>query len=144
MNPNRRYISEKGIEEHQGIMRRVLVVDDDPDVLYMVGVFLKEEGYDVITASDGHECLKMLEEMRPDLILLDVMMPGLDGWEACAEIKKKQNAKDIPVVMLTVKTTQEDMSRSFEHNADAHIGKPIIREKLIETVKWVLKSRGKI
>lgn len=144
MNPNRRYISEKGIEKHQGIMRRVLVVDDDPDVLYMVGVFLKEEGYDVITASDGSECLKMLEEMRPDLILLDVMMPGLDGWEACAEIKKKQNAKDIPVVMLTVKTAQEDMSRSFEHNADAHIGKPIIKEKLIETVKWVLKSRGKI
>ena len=144
MNPNRRYISEKGIEEYPGIMRRVLVVDDDPDVLYMAGVFLKEEGYDVITASDGYECLKMLEEMRPDLILLDVMMPGLDGWEACAEIKKKQNAKDIPVVMLTVKTAQEDMSRSFEHNADAHIGKPIIREKLIETVKWVLKSRGKI
>ena len=123
--------------------RKIMVVDDDPDILYTVGVFLQREGYETVTASSGEECLEMLEDMKPDLILLDVMMPGFTGWETCAEIKGKEDTSDIPVAMLTVKTDEKDMSRSFEHRADAHIGKPVITEKMINTVKWVLKSRGK-
>jgi CheY-like chemotaxis protein len=72
---------------------------------------------------------------------MDVMMPGLDGWETCKKIKEGKKTKSIPVVMLTVKTGEEDKIRSFQYaHCDGHIDKPIIKEKLINTVKWVLKT----
>ena len=124
--------------------RVILVVDDDADVLHTTKAILKKDGFNVLTAPSGYDCLNMLDGVSPDLVLLDVMMPDMDGWSTCTEIKKKENSKDIPVVMLTVKIAEEDMSRSFKHFADGHVGKPIIKEKLVETIKWVLKSRGKV
>jgi CheY-like chemotaxis protein len=123
-------------------MTKIMVVDDEEDMTHVISAILKREGYEVAVANSGEECLKKLDEEKPDLILLDVMMPGIDGWETCSKIREREDTKNIPVVMLTVKTSEEDMSKSFEHKSDAHVGKPIIKEKLLETIKWVLRAKG--
>lgn len=122
-------------------MSRILVVDDEPDILYLVEKMLKKEGYQTLSAENGDEALKKLETEKVDLILLDVMMPGLNGWETAKKIKENPALKDIPVAMLTVKSSELDMERSFQYGgSDAHIPKPIVREKMLNTVKWLLKN----
>src|SRR5690606_40315296 len=89
---------------------RILVVDDDPDSLEIVRTYLESRGYQVTTAPDGRAALAMLEEARPDLVLLDVMMPGIDGWEGARTIKDHPEFSDTRVVMLT--------ARSEEHTSE--------------------------
>ncbi len=120
---------------------KVMVVDDEPDIVAVVGRMLKKAGYDVIEAHNGKECLQKLKKEKPDLILLDVMMPDILGWDVCRKIKEDEATRSIPVAMLTVKSTNEDKERSFKYaHCDAHINKPIIREKLLSTVEWLLKN----
>ncbi len=122
-------------------MTEVMVVDDDPGIRFIVRKTLSKEGYEVTEAKSGDECLEKLKVERPDIILLDIMMPGIDGWETCRKIKDDDELKSIPVVMLTVRGSDSDKSKSFqESGADAHLTKPIIWEKLLSTVKWVLKN----
>jgi DNA-binding response OmpR family regulator len=98
----------------------------------------------VITASDGEECLNTLRKENPDLILLDVMMPGIDGYETCKMIKKDEKYKSTVVAMLTVKSEDEDRLRSLDEcAADWHIAKPMDRKKLVEVVDWLIKSHSK-
>ncbi|MEE8403255.1 MAG: response regulator [Candidatus Hydrothermarchaeaceae archaeon] len=132
-----RYILESG-----GMpISQIMVVDDEDDIRYLIGAILKKAGHDVVTASSGEECLKILKTERPDLILLDVMMPGLDGFDTCAVIKSDEESRSIPVAMLTVKSGDEDRLRSLEEcAADWHISKPVDRKKLVEIVDWLLKS----
>lgn len=118
-----------------------MVVDDEEDILYLVGVILKKAGHEVITASSGEECLDILKTEKPDLILLDVMMPGLDGFDTCGIIKADKEHKSVPIAMLTVKSSDEDRLRSLEEcAADWHISKPVDRKKLVGIVNWLLKS----
>ena len=122
-------------------MTVVMVVDDDPGIRFVVGKILSEEGYYVVEAESGEDCLEKLKVQRPDLILLDIMMPGIDGWETCRKIKDDDVLKAIPVVVLTVRGSDQDKSKSFqESGANAHITKPIIWEKLLSIVKWFLKN----
>ncbi len=87
------------------------------------------------------ECLEILKTERPDLILLDVMMPGLDGYDTCKKIKNHEEYRSILVAMLTVKSEDEDRLRSLEEcKAEWHISKPVEKEKLVEIVNWILKS----
>jgi len=83
------------------LTRRILVVDDDPRLLHVVAMYLSIEGYEVDTASNGEEGLRQLEQRRPDLVILDVMMPGIDGLEACRRIKSNPDTRAIPVVLFT-------------------------------------------
>ncbi|MBI5253947.1 MAG: response regulator [Euryarchaeota archaeon] len=120
---------------------KIMVVDDEPDIVVIVGEMLRKAGYGVIEARNGRECLEKLKKEKPDLILLDVMMPDILGWDVCKKIKEDEMTKSIPVAMLTVKSTDEDKERSFKYaHCDAHINKPIIREKLLSTVEWLLKN----
>lgn len=120
---------------------KIMVVDDEPDIVVIVGEMLRKAGYDVIEARSGRECLEKLKKEKPDLILLDVMMPDILGWDVCKKIKGDEATMSIPVAMLTVKSTDEDKERSFKYaHCDAHINKPIIREKLLSTVEWLLKN----
>jgi CheY-like chemotaxis protein len=122
-------------------MSKIMVVDDEQDIRFVIGKMLEKEGYEVIEASSGEESLEILKETKPDLILLDVMMPGLDGWETCAKIKLMKEINQIPVVMLTAKTADEDKIKALEEcGANWHISKPLDRAKFIETVRWLLKS----
>lgn len=122
-------------------MAKIMVVDDEADVVYIVRKILEKENHEVLEAYSGAECLTRLEKERPDLILLDVMMPSLDGWEVCKRIKNNEKTKDIVVAMLTVKAEDEDKITSLDSaQADWHISKPIEEKRLIATVHWLLTN----
>ena len=122
-------------------MVKLMIVDDDAGMRFMVKKILKKGGYEVIEADSGEECLEKLKVEWPDLILLDIMMPGIDGWEVSKKIKDDDELKKIPVVIFTVRGSDKDKSKSFqESGADAHITKPIILEKFLGTIEWVLKN----
>ncbi len=119
-------------------MVKIIVVDDDPDLLLVVSTFLEKEGFEVVCFESGEECLEKLEKNKPDLILMDLMMPGLDGWETTEKIKSNPATKDIPVVMLTVKGEREDKLKSFhETKCDGYIVKPVDRKELVKVVRWM-------
>jgi len=123
-------------------MTKIMIVDDEPDVLYLVEKILEKEGYEVDVAYSGKDCLDKVEDVMPDLIILDIMMPGIDGWETARTLKTKEKTKNIPIVMLTVRVSDDSVERSFEYaNADGHLGKPISNEKMLNTIRWVLENK---
>ncbi len=123
-------------------MAKILLVDDEPDIIFTTKKILEKEGHEVITASNTKECLKTAKKERPDLILLDIMMPGEDGWEASRKIKKDRKIKKTPVVMFTVRSSEEDIIKSMEYSlADNHINKPFKKEELLEIINRHLKGK---
>jgi CheY-like chemotaxis protein len=122
-------------------MKKILVIDDEPDIVFLIKLILEKEGYRVIEANSGSEGLELAKKEKPDLILLDVMMPDMLGWEVSKKIKSDKELQKIPVAMLTVKSAAEDKLKSLEEaRADWHIAKPIDRDKLISTVAWLLEA----
>lgn len=113
----------------------ILVVDDEEDIRNLVAVMLNADGYQVVLASTGKEALQALEGAPIDLIVLDVMMPGMDGWEVCRQIKGNARTKDIPVVFLTVRQQPLDRIIGTEVlHASGYIYKPFERDDLLTTV----------
>ncbi len=128
-------------------MSRIMVVDDEKDILFVIGKILEKNGHEALKVESGEEAMEILKSETPDLILLDVMMPGLDGWEVCSKVKSNEKLKNIPVVMLTAKTSDEDKLKALEEcGANWHISKPIDKVKFLDTVTWMLDlaKRGKI
>ena len=121
----------------------VLVVDDDPNALDIVKTYLEAKGYVVATARDGNEALALLEEVHPALVLLDVMMPGMDGWEVARVIKNHPNFGRTRVVMLTARSDFADKHEGLRAGADDYIVKPIQLRELGERVERNLKAREK-
>ncbi len=119
---------------------RILVVDDDADSLEIVRTYLESRGYRVTTAADGKEALAMLEDARPDLVLLDVMMPGLDGWEVARTIKDHPEFSATRVVMLTARSDFTDKQRGLRAGADDNIVKPMRLEDLGRKVERNLEA----
>lgn len=117
---------------------KILVVDDEPDVLLLCRVNLEFEGYDVIEAHDGEEALRRVVEESPSLVLLDVMMPGLDGWKVLEMLKTDDVTRDIPVIMLTAKVREVDQIQGLSAGAAAYVTKPFNPLALSTTVKEVL------
>lgn len=123
-------------------MQKILVVDDEEDVTSLLAKILRKEGYEVNEAYSGAGAFESVKKDRPNLILLDVMMPEMDGWEVCKRLKGDASTVDITVAMLTVKSGYKDMIKSLkEANADWHISKPIRRDKFVKTVKWLLSKK---
>jgi CheY-like chemotaxis protein len=123
---------------------KIMVVDDEPGVLVVERKMLERGGYEVIEASSGEECLEKLKSVKPDLILMDVMMPEMDGWETTKIIKEGDDTKDIPVVIITVREGEDDKMRSYMYShADGHVVKPVSRKELLETVDWVFNLYAK-
>jgi two-component system, OmpR family, alkaline phosphatase synthesis response regulator PhoP len=118
----------------------VLVVDDEPDVLLLCRVNLEFEGYRVIEAGDGEQAMEKVREERPDIILLDVMMPKMDGWQVLAALKADEDTADIPIVMLTARVQDQDQIRGWSGGAAEYITKPFSPLALSEVVKGVLRS----
>ncbi|MHB0939169.1 MAG: response regulator transcription factor [Armatimonadota bacterium] len=120
---------------------RILVVDDEEDIRNLVAVMLKADGYQVVLASTGKDALQALEGEPIDLIVLDVMMPGMDGWEVCRQIKGNSRTKDIPVVFLTVRQQPLDRIIGTEVlHASGYIYKPFEREELLSTINECLTA----
>ena len=119
----------------------ILVVDDDPSSLDIVRTYLESRGYAVATAVDGKDALAKLEEVQPALMLLDVMMPGMDGWEVARLVKNHPNFRDVRVIMLTARSDFTDKHLGLRAGADDYIVKPIRLEELGRRVERNLKAR---
>ena len=120
------------------ISGRILVVEDDVNLRTILKMQLERTGYTVITAKDGQEALDAIEQEIPDLVLLDVMMPIMDGYEACRRIKGDISTANIPVIMLTARTDQEDKVRGLSGGANDYLTKPYEVEELLVRVKNIL------
>lgn len=121
--------------------RKILVIDDEPAQLRLVQSVLGNKGYQVFTARTGQEALRLVFEHKPDVILLDVMMPGIDGWQTCSCIRE---ITDVPILMLTaVRNTEEDIVRGLECGADEYLAKPIGNRELIARVRAALRRAEK-
>lgn len=124
-------------------MSTIMIVDDEPAIRIITRKILEEEGYSIIEAADGGECLKMLKKEKPDLILLDVMMPDMDGWEVCKRIKENRETRKILTVMFTVRTSMDSIRKSLEYShADAQINKPFELDELKDQVKSLLEKNA--
>ena len=119
-------------------MPRILVVDDQPDIRLMCRVNLQLEGYEVLEAGDGEAGLEMVRNEHPDLILLDVMMPGLDGWQFMEAIKADASTAQIPIVLLTARVQREDEIRGWLSGAADYLPKPFNPSTLTEVVRRTL------
>ncbi len=113
---------------------RVLAVDDSPTILEMIQAILVAGGYEVITATDGQEALNAARSEVPDLILLDVMLPKLDGYRVCRLLKFDQKYKKIPIIMLTAKAEEQSVVTGIRTGADQYLTKPIEPERLLSSV----------
>ncbi|MFN2615008.1 MAG: response regulator transcription factor [Actinomycetota bacterium] len=123
-------------------MRTVLVVDDQPDIRLMCRVNLALEGYDVIEATDGETGLRAISEHKPDLVLLDVMMPRLDGWDVLRSLKADPGTADIPVVVLTARVQREDEIKGWQLGASDYLAKPFNPSTLCEVVRRAVTRTG--
>ncbi|HAD82435.1 MAG: hypothetical protein A2509_08645 [Candidatus Edwardsbacteria bacterium RIFOXYD12_FULL_50_11] len=120
----------------------ILAVDDEEDILGLVKMVLEEAGYSVITALSGHQALQMLYHAKPDLILLDIMMPELDGMELIKILKIMDFSSTIPIAMLTAKTDFGDRMAAIKENAVDYICKPFSPPELVKRVKDILSDRS--
>ncbi len=121
---------------------RILAVDDSPTILAMITAILEGAGYEVITAVDGAEALEKARSEDPALILLDVMLPKLDGYRVCRLLKFDQNYKHIPIVMLTAKAEDAAMATGIRTGADQYLTKPVEPETLLGAVRTELDRAG--
>jgi DNA-binding response OmpR family regulator len=119
--------------------QRILVVDDDPDIRLLLRELLERRGYSLTEARDGNEALRVLFAERPDLVVLDVQMPGLDGWQTLERIRE---LSDVPVVMLTARATELEKTRGLRAGADDYVTKPFGRQELLARVEGLLRRAG--
>jgi phosphate regulon transcriptional regulator PhoB len=122
--------------------KRIFVVDDEPDIVELCSYNLRKEGYDVSSAADGEEALRRIREEKFDLILLDLMLPGLQGVELCRIIRNDQATASLPIIMLTAKTEELDKVLGLEMGADDYVTKPFSPRELLARVRAVLRRSG--
>ena len=121
--------------------KKILVCDDEPYILMALTDAVEMEGYECVTAINGKEALQKARETLPDLIMLDIMMPFMDGFEVCRELKADPGTRDIPVIMLTAKSQQVDIQKGKEVGADDYITKPFRPSTLRKKFNEVLDAR---
>lgn len=121
---------------------KVLAVDDEEDILHIVKYNLTKELFDVYTARNGIECLAKVAECSPDIILLDVVMPGLHGIEVCKKLKSDERYKHIPIIMLTAKSTEKNIVDGLNIGADDYLTKPFSMKVLIARIKALMRRMG--
>ena len=118
-------------------MKKILIVDDDPAFVRLVDQVLTQKDYQVLKASNGQEALRILFAEKPDLVLLDVVMPGMDGWQTCTRIR---DISDVPVIILTgQRNTEDDIVRGLDHGADEYLLKPVGNKELVARVRAILR-----
>ena len=121
--------------------KKILVVDDSRTALFMVTTILRKERYELVTASDGEQALEMAASERPDLILMDVIMPRKTGFEACRELKRREDTKGIPVILVTTRGEGENVEAGFQSGCNDYVTKPINALELITKVRDHMGAR---
>ncbi len=121
-------------------MKKVLVVDDDPYILMSVEFLMKKNGYEVMVARNGTEAMGFLETGRPDLVLLDIMMPDVDGYSICRHIKATPVLEDIIVVFISAKTAEADIQQGYDLGAALYVSKPFSTRDLMKKINELLKG----
>jgi DNA-binding response OmpR family regulator len=119
---------------------RILIVDDDPVIVRLLQINFRLEGYEVDAASRGEEALLKVREHRPDVVVLDVMMPGLDGWEVARQLKANPAVSHIPVIFLSARAQDEDRQRGYALGVDEYVTKPFDPAQLVEIVRRALSK----
>src|SRR5437762_699170 len=120
-------------------MQRVLIVDDDPDIQYLVSYNLSQAGFEVTTASSGRKALESVLQQPPDLIILDLMLPDIDGMEVCRTLRQRENSRQVPIIMLTARGEEIDRVIGFELGADDYVPKPFSPRELVLRVKSIFR-----
>jgi CheY-like chemotaxis protein len=123
-------------------MGRVLVVDDEPDVLLLCRLNLQQRGHELLEASNGTTALELARERHPEVIVLDLMLPGMNGYEVLESLKQDERTSDIPVLVLTAKSLRADRERSHGLGASGFLTKPFLPSELCEMVESLLPAEG--
>jgi len=123
-------------------MHRVLIVDDEPNIVLALRLLMRKEGYEIRAVADGEEALAAVREFRPDLILLDVMLPKVDGYEVCRRIRADPELRGTTIIMLTAKGREVEREKGLALGADLYVTKPFSTRDVIQTIREVLAGRG--
>lgn len=123
--------------------KRILIVEDELDIIELISFHLKKEGFEIDFVTEGDQALPAIEEQRPDLILLDLMLPGMDGFDVCRQLKGIPEHKNIPIIMVSAKSEEPDIVSGLELGAEDYVTKPFSPKILISRVKAVLRRANK-
>ncbi len=118
--------------------RKILIVDDEPNIIVPLQFLMEQNGYDVLVAQSGEEAIENIQQYRPELILLDIMLPGIDGFEVCEIVRLKPEWRQTKVIFLTAKGREVDKAKGMVLGADAYITKPFSNSEVVEKVKKLL------
>jgi DNA-binding response OmpR family regulator len=121
-------------------MKKILVIDDEPSIHRLIQIILEDEGFQIVGLGDKGDAKQSIEKGKPDIIILDIMMPEVDGFEILRMLKGDEGTKDIPVIILTVRSLQEDMEKARSLGADLYMTKPFQPAELVNAIKAVFKS----
>ena len=121
-------------------MNKILIVDDEPNILMSLEFLMRKEGYKVFVARDGSEAIKIIDNDQPHIIVLDIMMPNVDGYEVCQYIKKDDTLKGTKVIFLSAKSKQEDIDKGYEMGANLYLTKPFSTRELVKQVKQLTRE----
>jgi DNA-binding response OmpR family regulator len=114
----------------------ILIVDDEPNIIRLISMYLEREGFGTLAARSGSEAIEMVTRHNPSLVILDIMLPDVDGWEVCRELRR---TSDVPIIMLTAREADEDKIVGLELGADDYVTKPFVTRELIARVKAILR-----
>ena len=134
-------MNKKKLDDNSGKNPVVLIVDDNAQNLELLQAYLEEIDCDTIPAYDGLQALELVAKRKPDLVLLDIMMPQMSGFEVCRRLKKDPNTQDIPIIMVTALSEFGDIERGIDSGTDDFVSKPVNRLELLARVKTMLKLK---
>jgi DNA-binding response OmpR family regulator len=120
--------------------KEILIVDDEPDVVVPIQFLMEQQGYRVMAAERGEDALDLIYHYKPDLVILDIMLPGIDGYEVCEIIRLDPNYRDVRVMFLTAKGRKADIAKGLALGADAYLTKPFSNDELVAKVKELLEK----
>ena len=120
--------------------KEILIVDDEPDVVVPIQFLMEQQGYRVMTAERGEDALDLIYHYKPDLVILDIMLPGIDGYEVCEIIRLDLNYRDVKIMFLTAKGREVDIAKGLTLGADAYLTKPFSNDELVAKVKELLEK----
>jgi two-component system alkaline phosphatase synthesis response regulator PhoP len=122
--------------------KKILIVDDEPSIIVALQFLMEQNGYETLVAFSGEEAMEAVAQHRPDLILLDIMLPVVDGFEVCQRVREKAEWKDIRIVLVTALDRESNVAKGLALGADAYVTKPFANAALIAKVKELLECRG--